>query len=124
MKDWAPSERERQAAVLAGRSVVANMRKGADDALVAWAIKQGLFVYIGRSVRHGRYRTSPWHNPFTVRRHGTRDQVLGAYREYLDHSPTLKLQLPELRGKVLGCWCYPEPCHGDILCEAVNADEA
>ena len=24
-------------------------------------------------------------------------------------------QLPELKNKVLGCWCYPEKCHGDIL---------
>jgi hypothetical protein len=23
--------------------------------------------------------------------------------------------LPELRGKVLACWCAPEPCRGDVL---------
>jgi hypothetical protein len=23
-----------------------------------------------------------------------------------------------VRGKVLGCWCHPAPCHGDVLCEA------
>ena len=21
----------------------------------------------------------------------------------------------ELSDKALGCWCYPEPCHGDVL---------
>jgi len=25
--------------------------------------------------------------------------------------------LPELKDKVLGCWCAPEPCHGDVLKE-------
>jgi len=25
--------------------------------------------------------------------------------------------LPELKGKRLGCWCAPLPCHGDILRE-------
>lgn len=25
--------------------------------------------------------------------------------------------LHELNGKVLGCWCAPGPCHGDVLVE-------
>jgi hypothetical protein len=29
--------------------------------------------------------------------------------------------LPELRGKVLGCWCAPAACHGDVLAEMVAA---
>ncbi|MGA9841048.1 MAG: DUF4326 domain-containing protein [Nitrososphaeraceae archaeon] len=29
-------------------------------------------------------------------------------------------QLPELKGKVLGCWCAPLPCHGDTLAELAN----
>ena len=28
--------------------------------------------------------------------------------------------LPELKDKVLGCWCNPLPCHGDVLVELVN----
>ncbi len=29
--------------------------------------------------------------------------------------------LPELKmRKILGCWCAPEPCHGDILSELAN----
>jgi hypothetical protein len=61
MKDWTPSEHERRAAVQAGMSVVANMRKGADDALVAWAKEQGLLVYIGRRTRDGRNRPCTKH---------------------------------------------------------------
>ena len=47
MTDWTESQRERQAAVLAGR------RGGADEALVAWAKAEGRFVYIGRQMRGG-----------------------------------------------------------------------
>jgi hypothetical protein len=28
--------------------------------------------------------------------------------------------LPELKGKVLGCWCAPSACHGDVLMRLVN----
>ena len=27
----------------------------------------------------------------------------------------------ELRGKVLGCWCSPKACHGDVLAEIANS---
>ena len=120
MKDWTESQRERQAAVLAGKSVVANVRKGADEMLVAWAKSEGRFVYIGRQGVRGGWKQSDWANPFRLGKHGDRDQIIAAYREHLEHSPALKLRLPELRGKVLGCWCYPKPCHGDVLCEAVG----
>jgi hypothetical protein len=28
----------------------------------------------------------------------------------------------ELRGKVLGCWCAPLPCHGHVLACIADAD--
>ncbi len=28
---------------------------------------------------------------------------------------------PELAGKVLGCWCAPHACHGDVLVRMVDA---
>ena len=28
--------------------------------------------------------------------------------------------LHELDGKILGCWCKPKPCHGDVIAELVN----
>ena len=119
MKDWTVSERERQAAALAGRAVVANVRKGTDEALVDWAKEHGRFVYIGRTVRGG-WKESVWCNPFREGKHGDRATIIAAYREHLEHSPALKARLGELRGQVLGCWCHPEPCHGDILCEFVK----
>jgi hypothetical protein len=38
----------------------------------------------------------------------------------LPTQPDLMARLPELKGKVLGCWCAPEACHGDILSEFAN----
>lgn len=32
----------------------------------------------------------------------------------------LMKSLPELKGKTLGCWCKPYPCHGDVLVELLN----
>lgn len=28
----------------------------------------------------------------------------------------------ELKGKILGCWCAPLPCHGDTLAELANGE--
>jgi hypothetical protein len=113
MKDWTPSELKRKAAVEAGRSVVANMRKGEDEQLIAWAKAKGLYVRIARP--------SIWGNPYKIGKHGTREEVIEKYSTWLwlpKQQQYLLERLPELRGKVLGCWCYPEPCHGNVLIEA------
>jgi DNA modification methylase len=34
-----------------------------------------------------------------------------------------KLDVSELKGKVLGCWCKPLPCHGDFLAELANQNQ-
>jgi len=73
-------------------------------------------VYIGRP--------SIWGNPFVVGRDGSRLQVIERYRAWLfEHRPDLVTKArTELKGKVLGCWCAPLPCHGDILAEIANGD--
>lgn len=78
-------------------------------------------VYVGRP--------SKWGNPFAIKRTAhakamvdTRDEALRQYESWIRTQPELMGALPELRGKVLGCWCRPKPCHGDIL--ARLADEA
>lgn len=78
-------------------------------------------VYIGRG------RGSKWGNPFTFKPDTLaqfvvpKDEVLTRYEAWLREQPELMAALHELRGKVLGCWCAPRPCHGDIL--ARLADE-
>lgn len=68
-------------------------------------------VYIGRP--------SKWGNPFTVEEHG-RDGAVDAYAEWIKTQPELLAALPELRGRVLGCWCAPKRCHGDVLVGLAN----
>jgi hypothetical protein len=70
-------------------------------------------VYIGRP--------SKWGNPFEIGRDGTRGEVVEKYRGWIKTQPQLLADLDKLRGKVLGCWCAPLPCHGDVLEEMVNA---
>lgn len=69
-------------------------------------------VYIGRP--------SKWGNPFVVGRDGTREEVIAKFGRYLLSNDELMVALPELRGKTLGCWCAPKPCHGDYLLEVAN----
>jgi Domain of unknown function (DUF4326) len=64
-------------------------------------------VYVGRP--------GPWGNPYEIGRDGTREQVIAKYAAWIVTQPQLTARLGELRGKVLGCWCKPLPCHGDVL---------
>lgn len=69
-------------------------------------------VYIGRP--------SKWGNPFEIGKDGDRETVIRKYREWVVTQPHLIAALPELRGKVLGCWCAPQACHGDVLVSLAN----
>jgi hypothetical protein len=69
-------------------------------------------VYIGRP--------SKWGNPFEIGRDGDRETVIQKYREWILSQPHLMAALPELKGKVLGCWRAPQACHGDVLVSLAN----
>ena len=69
-------------------------------------------VYIGRP--------SKWGNPFIIGRDGDRYGVIAEYRQWIRTQPELLAALPQLRGKVLGCYCAPLQCHGDVLKELVE----
>jgi hypothetical protein len=65
-------------------------------------------VYIGRP--------GPWGNPFRIGADGDRQTVIEKYRAWLLARPELvERARRELAGKVLGCWCAPLTCHGDVL---------
>ena len=74
--------------------------------------KEACDVYIGRG--------SKWGNPFKIGRDGNRDVVIKRYRQYLRRCPHLLAALPELEGRVLGCFCKPLACHGDVLVELIE----
>jgi hypothetical protein len=88
--------------------------------LVVHCKREPFDVYIGRPSR--------WGNPYSHLARGTkarfvvatREQAIEAYELYLVGCPELVAALPELRGKVLGCWCAPKPCHGDVLVRLAN----
>jgi hypothetical protein len=66
-------------------------------------------------------RRTRWGNPFVVGKDGDRAEVIARYEAWLMKQPHLLAGLHELRGKVLGCWCAPRPCHGDVLARLANA---
>lgn len=84
--------------------------------------KEPYDVYIGRP--------SKWGNPFQIGRDGTREEVIDKYEDWLlgiisneeagQERPSLDECKKELKGKVLGCWCAPQSCHGDILLRFAN----
>ena len=78
-------------------------------------------VYIGRnmSVYVPGTDKSKWHNPFPVKKHGLTES-LRLFEVHIKSTPHLYNHLDELEGKTLGCWCYPEPCHGNILIKIMN----
>ena len=71
-------------------------------------------IYIGRP--------SKWGNPFEIGKDGTRKEVIEKYAAWIKTQPDLLKELHELRGKILGCWCSPSTCHGDVLTKMANAD--
>ncbi len=86
-------------------------------------IVQDCDVYIGRACFRGGWelKQSKWHNPFKLGQNAnTIEEILELYRAHVLKSPHLMKTLHELRGKCLGCWCKPGPCHGDVLIELIN----
>jgi len=69
-------------------------------------------VYCGRGSRYG--------NPFRIGRDGTRDDVCDRFeREILP-----KLDVSNLRGRDLVCFCKPLRCHCDAILAKANSGSA
>jgi len=104
---WSDDERDLLKRLRAGETVVVTLR-GSHNSLIAWADAAGLYMRIDRK--------TPWGNPFELPGDGDRDTVIASYEQhYLPHKPSLTKRIDELSAKALGCWCAPEPCHGDVL---------
>lgn len=88
--------------------------------LVVHCRKDKYDVYIGRP--------SIWGNPFSHLNQTTaefrvssREEAIKKYKDFLLYNPELvELAKKKLKGKVLGCWCKPKACHGDILALIAN----
>ena len=85
-------------------------------------LEQPDHIYIGRAVRHvSGARKSKWSNPFSRKKYG-REKCIDMYYEYILTQLSLLQDLDELKGKVLGCWCKPARCHGDILVDLIESN--
>lgn len=80
-------------------------------------------VFIGRPSKFG--------NPFTHLKHlggpliivDTREEAVARYEEWLKEQPELLADVKkELKNKILGCFCHPLACHGDILLRIANEE--
>lgn len=72
-------------------------------------------------------RPSKWGNPYSHRADTkakfltkTRQEAIEKYEAWIRTQPHLIAMLHELRDKVLGCWCRPEACHGDVLIKLIG----
>jgi len=65
-------------------------------------------------------RPSKWGNPFKIGQEYDRETAIKKHAYWILHQSELLNQLGELKGKVLGCYCKPEICHGDILLMLAN----
>jgi len=78
-------------------------------------------VYIGRW--HPRFPNEPtykWGNPFKLSKGVSIGEVLDKYEAHIRSHPELIAALIELKGKRLGCWCVPRPCHGHVLVKLIK----
>lgn len=75
--------------------------------------KESYDVYAGRGSRLG--------NKYIIGKDGNRPEVIEKYRAdfywRLENEPGFKEYVESLWGLVLGCFCKPLPCHGDIVVE-------
>ena len=74
-------------------------------------------------------RRSIFGNPFVLSKvlldkGYTREECIHDYRKYfynrIQNELTFQEAVLKLKGKPLGCWCTPLPCHGDIIIEYLD----
>jgi hypothetical protein len=88
-----------------GETVVLNMNTNFHA--MKWAKDNERFQQIDR--------WSDWGNPFVLDLDGDRDAVCESFKVYFDLKLGLKAKIKQLKGKALGCHCYPKRCHGEHL---------
>lgn len=81
--------------------------------------KEKYDIYIGRP--------SKWGNPFSHKdgtlakyKVSTVNEAIQKYEEFIRSNEVLMNSISELKDVTLGCWCHPNPCHGDVLIKLVK----
>jgi hypothetical protein len=88
-----------------GETVVLNMNTNFHA--MKWAKDNNRFQQIDR--------WSDWGNPFLIGGDGNRDTVCESFKVYFNLKLELNQKVKQLKGKALGCHCYPLRCHGEHL---------
>ena len=69
-------------------------------------------------------RRTAFGNPFVMGRDGNREEVIAKYKEYfynrMNHDKQFEMEIYNLVGCRLGCWCHPLPCHGNVIADFLN----
>jgi hypothetical protein len=112
-EQWSDEEAEIMERVKLGETVVINMNKHLK--VLKYAEDNGLYVRIDRF--------SDWGNPFLLDDDGSRDEVCDWFEDnYFPYRKSLHKKIKHLKGKVLGCHCYPNRCHGETLKSIVDGN--
>jgi len=89
-------------------------------------------VYIGRA---GKGHDGYFGNPVVLGRvcpvcykvHNSRGSTLECYKKYfydrIERDLEFKHKILELKGKRLGCFCKPNPCHGDVITQYIEEQD-
>lgn len=95
------------------------MTSQSNSSLLVHCKKNKYDVYIGRPSKWGNLYS---HKDGTLAAYkvSSRQEAIDKFEEWLLSNEQLLQDLHELKGKVLGCWCYPMPCHGDVLVKLAN----
>lgn len=80
-------------------------------------------IYIGDENHAYNLQPSPFRNPYRTTEYG-RFEAVEHYRMYFYHryleEPEFRKQAHELEHDDLGCWCYPDACHGTVIADLLN----
>ena len=72
-------------------------------------------------------RTSRWGNPYKISNTLSRAQAISLYKQYIIgeilEGNIARDDILAMRGKRLGCWCAPLPCHGDVLVQLLESTD-
>lgn len=83
-------------------------------------------VYIGRAYK-GEIPDPPQYgcfgNPYTLAKYGRKESIIlfaKYFYDRIENDEEFKKAVLELRNKILGCWCKPLACHGDIIVDYLD----
>lgn len=88
-------------------------------------------VYIGRPRKANGIPDPPargcFGNPFVMKTEAERGEVVRRFELYflnrIETDEAFREAVLRLRGKKLGCFCSPKPCHGDVIVKWLESHE-